>query len=124
VARFATSDVSNAVGPHLVDGLKDCATHTCVCIYIYIYQYDAEIIWIGCVTYELSYVLEVLEVVGVGGCVWTISFYIYVYTYKGIYGRMYRYIYIYMYISADFTQSQSHSRKCTIATHVRGAEIP
>jgi hypothetical protein len=66
-------DVSNAVGPHLVySGLSKGLRHSHMCIYIY--QYDAEIRWIGFVKYELSYVLEVLEVVGVGGCVWTISF--------------------------------------------------
>jgi hypothetical protein len=57
-------------------------------VYIYIYQYEAEIKCIGFVKYELPSVLEVLEVVGVGVCVWTISFYLYVYTYNCIYGRL------------------------------------
>jgi hypothetical protein len=50
-----------------------------VYIYIYIYQYDAEIRWIGFVKYELSYVLEVLEVVGVGVCVDNLFLFICIY---------------------------------------------
>jgi hypothetical protein len=80
VARFATSDVSNAVGPHLVySGRSKGLRHSHMCIYIYIYQYDAEIRWIGFVKYELSYVLEVLEVVGVGGCVDNLFLFICIY---------------------------------------------